>query len=255
MWRRCFRSLPIAPRIESSSKVWDFRLAALGAVAGVTLLWPRNNAEACGIVAYVGNDNALGYLLEGLTILQNRGYDSCGVATLTNDDQHNLVTTKFASKGSTSDSIAILKKESPTRHQNHHVGVAHTRWATHGGKTDENAHPHSDAKKRIALVHNGTIENSSALKEELIAKGIQFDGQTDTEVIAKMIGVYLDEGMPLMDAIKATLARLHGTYGLAIISKDQPDQIIAARNGSPLVIGIGKDQMFVASEHTGKVFV
>uniref|UniRef100_A0A0H5QI91 Glutamine--fructose-6-phosphate aminotransferase [isomerizing] n=1 Tax=Spongospora subterranea TaxID=70186 RepID=A0A0H5QI91_9EUKA len=251
MWRRCTRLVPSSGHTQSwgSEKVRYLALAAIGAVSG-SVLWPRESVDACGIVAYVGNDSALKFLVEGLTILQNRGYDSCGVATLTTNAEPEIITTKFASKGSTSDSIEILKQNTPVRHKDHHVGVAHTRWATHGGKTDENAHPHSDCKKRIALVHNGTIENSNQLKDELLAKGMEFDGQTDTEVIAKLIGSYLDDGLPLMDAIKTTLNRLQGTYGLAIMSKEHPGQLIAARNGSPLVIGIGKDQMFVASEHT-----
>jgi glucosamine--fructose-6-phosphate aminotransferase (isomerizing) len=191
-------------------------------------------------------DSAVGVLLEGVTILQNRGYDSAGVATIS--PEKDIVVSKYASVGTTSDSIKILKDRAPARHEGHRIGIAHTRWATHGGKTDANAHPHCDQKDRISLVHNGTIENSSELKAELVAKGVEFKSQTDTEVIAQLIGVYLDQGMDLNAAITATLARLEGTWGLCVISKDNPDQIIVTRHGSPMVIGLGKGHMFVASE-------
>lgn len=199
----------------------------------------------CGIVGFIGREAAIDHLLTGLTILENRGYDSAGITTITSDNE--LLTTKFASVGSTSDAIDHLKKVK-NRHDSHPVGIAHTRWATHGGKTDENAHPHIDAKNRVALVHNGVIENSSKLKEELQNKGIVFKSETDTEVIVQLIGDYLDQGISLINAVKNTLNRLEGTWGLAIISKDSPDQIIAARNGSPIVIGVGNGKMFIASE-------
>lgn len=186
------------------------------------------------------------FLLEGLHILQNRGYDSAGIATVTASGE--LVTSKFASRGSTSDSIDLLKEEAPKVHGKDSSGIAHTRWATHGGKTDQNAHPHSDQKNRIALVHNGTIENYAELKAELQKYGVTFKSQTDSEVIAQLVGFYLDQDMAPLAAVKKTLSRLEGTWGLAIMHKDAPDQIIAARNGSPLVIGIGTDCMFVASE-------
>lgn len=199
----------------------------------------------CGIVGYIGQENAAPYLLDGLSILENRGYDSAGLATIS--PEHKLVTTKFAGRGAESDAIARLK-ENVAAHLGHTIGIAHTRWATHGGKTDLNAHPHHDAKDRIALVHNGVIENSSQLRDELISQGVDFKSQTDTEVIAQLIGVGLDNGLPLIEAIKSTLARLEGTWGLAIIATDHPDQIIAARNGSPILIGVGQGRMFIASE-------
>lgn len=230
---------------QSGSPWWKV-VAGLGLAAGVTYA-TLETAHACGIVAFVGKkDSANNYLLEGLHILQNRGYDSAGMATI-NPQTHEISVTKYASVGSTSDSIDLLKKHA-TSHEGDTVGIAHTRWATHGGKTDANAHPHMDYKNRIALVHNGTIENSGELKEELEKHGIKFRSETDTEVIAQLIGHYLDKQLPLLDAVKQTLGRLEGTWGLAIISKDWPDQVIAARNGSPLVIGLGADRMFVASE-------
>ena len=208
--------------------------------------------ESCGIVGYIGKDQALEYLLEGLHILQNRGYDSAGVATVHRErEQNSIITTKYASVDKTNDSITLLDEHAPARHNGDVVGIAHTRWATHGGKTDANAHPHLDMKNRIALVHNGTIENSSQLRDELESNGVVFRSQTDTEVIVQLIGYYLDNGYPiLVDAVKKALPRLDGTWGIAVISKEQPDQMIAARNGSPLVVGIGKDTMFVASEFT-----
>lgn len=197
------------------------------------------------------------------------------MSTLTPEGK--LQTTKFASVGSTSDCIDLLSQEAPARHGTDGLGIAHTRWATHGGKTDANAHPHLDSKERVAIVHNGTIENSNELKKELQQTGIVFKSQTDTEVIANMIGFYLDQNMPILDAVKMSvtrienllrcaveqclkadslllilscraLTRLEGTWGLAIIHKDSPNQVIACRNGSPLVLGIGKNRMFVASE-------
>ena len=219
----------------------------LGSVAvSVLLLGGLSAAEACGIIAFVGDEAATPYLLEGLHILQNRGYDSAGLTTINSAGE--LVTTKYASVGSTSDSIKLLQNDAVPRHGGDRSGIAHTRWATHGGKTDANAHPHLDYKKRVAIVHNGTIENSSELKAELEAHGIPFASQTDTEVIAQLIGHYLDQQLPTLEAIKRTLGRLEGTWGLAIIHKDEPQQVIACRNGSPLVIGLGDNRMFVASE-------
>lgn len=198
----------------------------------------------CGIIGYVGKKDAAPFLVEGLLILENRGYDSAGMATLAPGEE--IRTTKFAS-GDTGDAIARLK-DHVSEHAGRTTGIAHTRWATHGGKTDANTHPHNDAKDRIALVHNGVIENHAHLKDELRKTGIPFRSETDTEVIAQLIGSHLDAGQSLMDAVKETLRRLEGTWGLAVASKDQPGQIIVARNGSPLLIGVGNGEMFVASE-------
>ncbi|PFH38657.1 glucosamine-fructose-6-phosphate aminotransferase [Besnoitia besnoiti] len=148
-------------------------------------------ARCCGIVGYLGDKEAEPVLMEGLELLQNRGYDSCGITSISAAGE--LVTTKFASKGSTCDSIDILRREGKLRHAGNCVGIAHTRWATHGGKTDENAHPHHDWKDRISLVHNGTIDNYALLKKALIERGCTFRSETDTEVIANLIGWYLDQ--------------------------------------------------------------
>lgn len=198
----------------------------------------------CGIIGAVGDENAVSALLDGLSILESRGYDSAGIATLGADGR--LVATKFAS-GAAPDAIHRLR-EHREQHIGHTIGIGHTRWATHGGKTDQNAHPHHDAKNRIALVHNGVIENANTLRTELQSHGIAFRSETDTEVIAQLIGRYLDNGEELTSAVKHALTRLEGTWGIAVIAADQPDRIIAARNGSPLVIGIGAGKMYIASE-------
>jgi glucosamine--fructose-6-phosphate aminotransferase (isomerizing) len=164
----------------------------------------RKDAENCGIVGVVGHDDASPYLLEGLTILQNRGYDSAGMATIS--DSGDLDVTKYASRETTADSIDLLRRNA-SKHVGHHIGLAHTRWATHGGKTDENAHPHTDAKNQVAVIHNGTINNSFELRDELIKKGIVFRSETDTEVIAHLIGINLELGMSTKDAVKAALKR------------------------------------------------
>ncbi|EGC38088.1 hypothetical protein DICPUDRAFT_149253 [Dictyostelium purpureum] len=203
------------------------------------------SSDTCGIIGFVGKEEAINYLLEGLSILENRGYDSAGVTTISSDNS--LITSKYASLNTTSDAISRLKSVAHL-HKGHVIGIAHTRWATHGGKTDKNAHPHHDAKNRIAVVHNGVIENNSSLREEIEKKGIVFRSETDTEVIAQLIGIFLDQGLGIIDAIKETQNKLQGTWGIAVVCNDTPDQIIAARNGSPLLIGIGKDRMFIASE-------
>jgi len=205
-----------------------------------------DEVKACGIVAFVGDRPATTFLLEGVNILLSRGYDSVGIATINDSDEINV--TKYASRGTTSDCVDLVTKDSEKNHGEDKIGIAHTRWATHGPRTDENAHPHCDQHNRLALVHNGTIENSQQLKEELIGKGFTFKSETDTEVIVQLISSYVDEGLSTLDAVNSAVARLQGTWGLVILSKDKPNQLIAARNGSPLVIGIGQGQMFIASE-------
>lgn len=143
--------------------------------------------DCCGIIAFVGDaDPAWNYLLEGLKIMESRGYDSAGVATI-DMSKKELVTTKYASAGKTNNAIALLEKDA-VRHDAHPVGIAHTRWATHGARTDANAHPHLDQDCRIAVVHNGVIENSNELKKQLQQEhGIKFRSETDTEVIAQLV--------------------------------------------------------------------
>lgn len=156
--------------------------------------------------------------------------------------------TKYASDGDKADSIALVGQHSDSS-KGHHVGIAHTRWATHGGKTDENAHPHVDSSGKIALVHNGTLNNSNELRRQLQARGHVFTSQTDTEVIAKLIGeVYENEKCSIKDATEQALTLCDGSWGLCIMCTDSPDELVVACNGSPLVIGISNDRTFIASE-------
>ena len=227
-----------------------WRVAAARATAatlGVGYL--QKKAENCGIVGVVGEaDDARDVLLDGLSILQNRGYDSAGMATLKRGTNE-LAVTKYASKGSTADSIALVRAHAE-KHAGHHVGIAHTRWATHGGKTDENAHPHFDAKERVGVVHNGVIMNADALREQLQSEGIVFRSQTDTEVIAQLIGRELDAqpDIELRDAVSRSLQKCEGTWGVAVLSVKDPDSVVVACNGSPMNIGLAPGKTFIASE-------
>lgn len=187
----------------------------------------------CGIFGYVGNKNAEPILIEGLRTLEYRGYDSAGMYI---------------------SGYGVLKATGPIQNLASKVieptggmsGIAHTRWATHGPPTEANAHPHSDAEGSIWLVHNGIIENYRELKEELESKGNIFSSQTDTEVLAKLIGS--EAGEHLKEKVTKALARVRGTYGIAVMSVANPDEIIVARMGSPIVLGIGTDEYFVASD-------
>ena len=171
-----------------------------------------NVAENCGIVGIAAEDGteASEFLIEGLTILRNRGYDSAGVASV--GGGRTLAVSKYASQQTTSDSIDRVGA-SLRHHKGNSVGIAHTRWATHGGKTDANAHPHTDSKKRIALVHNGTINNSFDLKKGLMEQGVEFQSETDTEVIAQLVGQNLDKGMNLRDSVSNALSRSARDHG------------------------------------------
>jgi glucosamine--fructose-6-phosphate aminotransferase (isomerizing) len=203
-------------------------------------------ADNCGIVGVVGSEDASEFLLEGLTILRNRGYDSAGIATIPKEGEE-LFITKYASRESTADSIDLVRNNR-NKHVGHVVGIGHTRWATHGGKTDINAHPHIDQHHRIALIHNGTINNAYDLKKELQDQGIKFLSETDTEIIAQLVGTYLDKGMSTKDAVKHALERCEGSWGLAVIHRDHPNEIVVACNGSPLNIGLGQNKTYIASE-------
>jgi glucosamine--fructose-6-phosphate aminotransferase (isomerizing) len=191
----------------------------------------------CGIIGYVGYQEAQPILVEGLHRLEYRGYDSAGLATVTGSKLH---LRKHA--GRIANLVHHLEKQpAPGCH-----GISHTRWATHGAATDLNAHPHVGGNGTVAVVHNGVIENYTALKRQLEAEGVQFQSATDTEVIAQMIAYHLNGD--LTQAVRKTLEMVKGTYGLAVISPLFPSTIIGARLGSPLVVGIGRNEHFLASD-------
>jgi glucosamine--fructose-6-phosphate aminotransferase (isomerizing) len=192
----------------------------------------------CGIVGYVGEKEAEPTLLDGLRRLEYRGYDSAGLAVL---DDGRLHVRKRA--GRVADLVALLHDRPVTGH----TGISHTRWATHGPATDGNAHPHVGGDGVVAVVHNGVIENYAALKRQLQAEGVAFKSATDTEVIAQLIARHLEE-CDLVEAVSKTLAMLKGTYGLAVVSPRYPGMVVGARLGSPLVVGIGQGEHFLASD-------
>jgi glutamine---fructose-6-phosphate transaminase (isomerizing) len=217
----------------------------------------------CGIVAYVGRKLAQPLLIEGLKRLEYRGYDSAGIAVI--DKNHHLHIRRAVGRISVLENALSHGEPLPKAH----LGMAHTRWATHGAPTEINAHPHADDTGLIALVHNGVIENYSALKQVLIDKGHKFSSQTDTEVLAVLVGdIYTDlktknhlpQGVSLLQrAVQGALRQVEGTYGIAVICKEEPETLVVARKGSPLIIGVGKDEYIVASdssaivEHTASV--
>jgi glucosamine--fructose-6-phosphate aminotransferase (isomerizing) len=192
----------------------------------------------CGIVGYIGTNEAYPVLIEGLTALEYRGYDSAGVALL---DGGSMVVYKDAGKVDHLKSITNAKGKKAT------IGISHTRWATHGAPTQKNAHPHCDHNNRIAVVHNGIVENFSILKERLKKEGVVFKSETDTEIIAQLIGKYYTGG-DLAKAVGKALAEIEGTFGIAVIAKDNPDVLVGARRGSPLIMGIGEGEYFLASD-------
>ena len=181
----------------------------------------------CGIIGYLGNESFIDPILNGLRLLINRGYDSVGISTINNNK---INTIKYANINA----IDIIQEELNQSNQNS-IGIGHTRWATHGAKTNINAHPHHDNKNRISLVHNGIIENYAELKQELLKEGYIFKSQTDTEVIAILIGKYLDEGLSMLESIEKTVSILSGTWALVIINRENPNKIWITRNGSPLL--------------------
>jgi len=186
-------------------------------------------------------------MIDSLIQLQNRGYDSSGVTTL--DKNNHFCIYKFAS---TNEKTSIEKLiELHLESNESHVGMGHNRWATHGGKTDINAHPHISCNKQIAIVHNGIIENCVTLKKRLIKKGFSFYSETDTEVIANLIAFYYEETRETETAIQKTILDLDGTYGLIILNKDEPNKLYAIRNGSPMLLGFTEKYAIVTSEQSG----
>lgn len=202
----------------------------------------------CGIVGYVGPRKAYPILMEGLKRQEYRGYDSAGIALIENGE---ILVQKSAGK------IAALEASLEGRDFKATSGIAHTRWATHGEPTDINAHPHTGMTGKIAVVHNGIIENYGALREVLKRQGRIFRTETDTEIIAHLIEEHYDGN--LLQAVRRALTQVDGTYGIVVISLDDPDSMVAARSGSPLVIGCGEGENFVASDvaailrHTNRV--
>ena len=197
----------------------------------------------CGIVGYIGFRDAYPILIKGLHRLEYRGYDSAGVALITDDDKMNV----YKQKGK----VSNLEEFVASKDCSGHVGIAHTRWATHGEPSAVNAHPHVSQNGRLALVHNGIIENYASLKTFLQAKGFEFKSSTDTEVLVQLIQFIQDEyHKDLEGAVVSALRRVTGAYAIAVLDKDCPDKIVVARKSSPLVIGIGKDckEFFLASD-------
>jgi len=194
----------------------------------------------CGIVAYKGHKNCHSILLNGLKRLEYRGYDSAGIACVNSDGK--LSITKR--KGKVKELEAALNVKNFDS-----IGIAHTRWATHGKPNQINAHPHLDQSKKIALVHNGIIENYDPIKKFLISKKVKFKSETDTEVLVQLIGYFYNKGkMNFEEAVRAALQRVDGAYGIVILNTDYPDMMIAARKGSPLVLGIKEKEFFIASD-------
>jgi len=200
----------------------------------------------CGIIAYVGRREVRPILLDGLGRLEYRGYDSAGIAALTDGG---LEVQKKAGR------IADLSRHVGKPKKSSHQGISHTRWATHGEPSDVNAHPHLDRTGKLAIVHNGVIENYQSLKRSLAGEGHQFQSATDTEVLAHLIGKHYEaspgaNGRRLVDAVRGALSEVKGTYGIAVMHEAHPGVIIGARRGSPLVLGIGEGEMFLSSDAT-----
>lgn len=195
----------------------------------------------CGIVAYIGHRQAQEVIIKGLKRLEYRGYDSAGIALM------NGGLNVYKKKGKVSE----LEKSLKGLNLESHIGMGHTRWATHGEPNDGNAHPHYSATKKLAIIHNGIIENYSALKQDLINKGHTFQSDTDTEVFIHFIeDIKENENCSLDEAVRLALTKVIGAYAIVVMSLDDPTLLIAARKGSPLVIGVGKDEFFMASDAT-----
>lgn len=204
----------------------------------------------CGIVGYIGKKDATQVLLEGLEKLEYRGYDSAGIAVLENSE---VKVKKFKGR------LQVLRNRLQEETVNGNIGIGHTRWATHGEPSDINSHPHTNTTGSIAVVHNGIIENYMRIKQQLKEKGYNFVSETDTEVISHLIDYYYEGD--LIEAVKKAVAELEGAFALGVINKDNPDRLIAVRKDSPLIVGIGENENFIASDipailrHTRKVYI
>ncbi|MBU1026986.1 MAG: glutamine--fructose-6-phosphate aminotransferase, partial [Candidatus Margulisbacteria bacterium] len=202
----------------------------------------------CGIFGYIGNKEATPFLIEGLRKLEYRGYDSAGIATL---DNKKLFVSKCVGK---IDGLEEQLKQKPVGGE---IGIGHTRWATHGKPCDENSHPHEDCTGKIVVVHNGIVENYLELRRQLANKGHKFTSTTDTEILAHLIEDNMDGN--LLNSVLKALMFVKGSYALAVISEHEPDKIIIARQGSPLIVGFGENETYISSDipallkHTAKI--
>lgn len=196
----------------------------------------------CGIVAYIGKREAYPILIKGLSRLEYRGYDSAGVAMINQNGNMNV----YKRKGKVSELVAFAKDKDVSGN----IGIGHTRWATHGEPNDVNSHPHYSQTKNMVMIHNGIIENYAAIKEGLTKRGHTFESQTDTEVLVHLIEDILthEEGIKMGHAVQAALKQVIGAYAIVVMDKNDPDTIVAAKKGSPMVIGIGSDDFFIASD-------
>ncbi|KAA3660311.1 MAG: glutamine--fructose-6-phosphate transaminase (isomerizing) [Calditrichaeota bacterium] len=195
----------------------------------------------CGIIGYIGNKKIVPVIINGLRRMEYRGYDSAGIAVIANDE---LRLSKKPGK--------LVELENVVNNGNgafdSSIGIGHTRWATHGVPNETNAHPHISQNKKIALIHNGIVENYIAIRQELAGKGYQFKTETDTEALANLIEAYYTDDKPLEEAVRLALMSVDGTYGIAVISPTEPDKIVTARHGSPIVLGYGDGENIVASD-------
>ncbi|HBE9108993.1 TPA: glutamine--fructose-6-phosphate transaminase (isomerizing) [Clostridioides difficile] len=193
----------------------------------------------CGIVGYLGSRKAAEVIVEGLSKLEYRGYDSAGVAVNSSNEEE-LNIRKFKGR------LSVLAEDLEKNPIDGNLGIGHTRWATHGEPSDVNSHPHFNQAKTIAVVHNGIIENYMEIKEELISEGVKFESQTDTEVIAHLVDKYYEGN--LLDAVYKTISKLRGAYALGVICKEHGNELVAVRKDSPLVVGVGEGENFIASD-------
>ena len=197
----------------------------------------------CGIVGYIGDKKAYPILIKGLSRLEYRGYDSAGVAILNSKNELNV----FKRQGKVQDLVDFIGKSTTVGR----IGIGHTRWATHGLPNDINAHPHVSEDGKISLVHNGIIENYAILKDELIRRGHSFNSETDTEVLVHLIEhIYTKGNVSLTEAVRLALNKVVGAYAIVVISSEEPNKVICAKKSSPLVIGIGIDEYYIASDAT-----
>jgi len=193
----------------------------------------------CGIVGYIGDKNCVPILINGLKRLEYRGYDSAGIGIISNGDS-GLV--KIKGK------VSVLEEKVDQMHLQANLGIGHTRWATHGVPNEINAHPHTNESKTLFLIHNGIIENYRTIKSELQKLGYKFSSDTDTEVLVHLIDSFINNGNNLCKAVQLALNEIIGTYGIAVIYKGEPDKVVVARKGSPLVLGLGENENFIASD-------